>query len=276
MSRFYILFFFCTLFTAETVFGQAVLPDFTLKNTQGKISILWVNNYKKNIKGISIQRSYDSIKNFFSIASILNPKNTVNGFTDSTPPYNKMFYRLFIAFDTGMYLLTHSKRPELNNEIDYTLLIQEINALYEKNTRLQEDKVKLNKDLAQALAEKNKNKTREKTRKNKPLDIKSSEKEVDEDLTKQVPTYPSKFIFTDKDNNVIATLFDVKDNRYTIKFFLENHKLLFEIKNPPDDYFIIEKVNFIRAGWYLFELYNNDLLVEENKFYISGDEKKPK
>lgn len=276
MSKFYLLFSFCVLLTAGSLFGQAMLPDFTLKNNNGKISIFWLNNYKKNVKGISVQRSYDSLRNFFSIASILNPQNPVNGFTDSTPPYNKMFYRLFIAFDTGLYLLTQSKRPELNTEIDYTRLIQEINTLYEKNTRLQEDKVKLNKDLAKALAEKNKIKAPAKTTKNKPADKKSTETGALEDITSQVTTYPSKYIFTDKDNNVIATLLNVKENKYVIRFFTEDHKLLFEIKNPPDDYFVIEKVNFTRAGWYQFELYNNDFLLEENKFHISGDEKKPK
>jgi hypothetical protein len=158
MSRLYLLFIFCALLTAGSVFGQATLPDFTLKNINGKISIFWLNNYKKNVKGISVQRSYDSVSNFFSIASILNPQNLVNGFTDSMPPYNKMFYRLFIGFDTGVYLLTHSKRPELNTDVDYTRLIQEINTLYEKNLRLQEDKVKLQKELAEVLAVKNKKK----------------------------------------------------------------------------------------------------------------------
>jgi hypothetical protein len=187
-----------------------------------------------------------------------------------------MFYRLFIGFDTGVYLLTHSKKPELNTDVDYTRLIQEINTMYEKNFRLQEDKVKLQKALAEGLAEKNKNKARAKTVKNRLEDKKTSITEVSEDIISEVITFPSKRIFTDKDNNVIARLFNVKENKYVIRFLTEDYKLLFEIKNPPDDYFVIEKVNFTRAGWYQFELYKNDFLLEENKFHISGEEKKPK
>jgi hypothetical protein len=276
MRRYYLLFTFCGLFFVDSLFAQATLPDFTLKNTNGKISIFWLNGYKKPIKGISVQRSYDSTKNFFSIVSILNPQNSVNGFTDSMPPYNKMYYRLFIGFDTGVYVLTHSKRPEMNTVIDYSRLIQEINALYEKNIQLQEEKLKLQKELAIALAATNKSKAvvgnvKPKTNVKKP-DI----TEVSEDIVNQVITYPSKRIFTDKDNNIVTRLFNVKANKYVVRFLTEDYKLLFEIKNPPEDYFVIEKVNFTHAGWYQFEIYKNEYLLEENKFYISGEEKKSK
>lgn len=257
--------------------AQATLPDFTLKNTDGKISVFWLNNYGKPVKGISVQRSYDSTKNFFSIASILNPQNSVNGFTDSMPPYNKMYYRLFVGFDTGVYLLTKSKRPEVNTVIDYTRLIQEINALYEKNIQLQEEKLKLQSELAIAMEAKNKNKATSKNGKtNNPVSKKQIAAEVSEDIINQVITYPSKRIFTDKANNVVTRLFNVKSNTYVIRFLTEDYKLLFEIKNPVDDYFVIEKVNFSHAGWYQFEIYKNEYLLEENKFYISNEEKKPK
>lgn len=274
MRRFYFLLTICCTISAGSLFGQATLPDFTLKNTDGKISIFWLNNYGKPVKGISVQRSYDSTKNFFSIASILNPQNSVNGFTDSLPPYNKMFYRLFIGFDTGVYLLTKSKKPEVNTVIDYTRLIQEINILYEKNIRLQEDKIRLQKELEIARAAKNRNKP---TKKNtNPATKKTVITEVSDEIVSQVITYPSKRIFTDRDNNVVTKLFNVKANKYVIRFLTEDYKLLFEIRNPPDDYFVIEKVNFIHGGWYQFEIYKNEFLLEENKFFISSEEKKSK
>jgi hypothetical protein len=272
MRRFRFLLTFCCIVSVSSLFGQATLPDFTLKNTNGKISVFWLNNYGKPVKGISVQRSYDSTKNFFSIASILNPQNSVNGFTDSIAPYNKMYYRLFIGFDTGVYLLTPSKRPEVNTVIDYTKLIQEINALYEKNIQLQEEKLRLQKELAIALAAKNKNKPAAK----KSIAKKPAVTEVSDEIVNQVITYPSKRIFTDKDNNVVTKLFNVKANKYVIRFLTEDYKLLFEIKSPADDYFVIEKVNFTHGGWYQFEIYKNEFLLEENKFYISNEEKKSK
>lgn len=219
-----------------------------------------------------MQRSYDSTKNFFSIASILNPQNSVNGFTDSMAPYNKMFYRLFIGFDTGVYIFTQSKRPEINTVIDYSRLIKEINTLYEKNIQLQEEKMKLQKELEIARAAKTKSKPSTKNVKN--TNKKPAATEVSEEVVNQVITYPSKRIFTDRDNNVVTRLFNVKANNYVIRFLTEDYKLLFEIKNPPDDYFVIEKVHFTHGGWYQFEIYKNEFLLEENKFFISGDEKK--
>ncbi len=269
MLRFYFLLTFCSLLSFGSLFGQSTLPDFTLTNTNGKISIFWLNNYKNPVKGITVQRSYDSIKNFSSIASISNPQNPVNGFTDSMPPNNKMYYRLFIGFDTGVYLLTQSKRPELNTLVDYARLIQEINTLYEKSIRLQEEKLKLQKELATALYPKNKNKPPDK---NNPAT--KNPTEDSEKIIEPVITYPSKRIFTDKDNNVVTKLFNVKASNYVIRFFTQDYKLLFEVKNPPDDYFVIEKVNFSRAGWFLFQIYENELLLEENKFFISSEERK--
>ena len=158
MRRLYFLFTFCSMLTVSSLFGQAILPDFTVKNTNGKVSIFWLNDYKKPVKGITVQRSNDSTKNFFSIASVLNPQDPVNGFTDSMQPYNKMYYRLFIGFDSGVYLFTSSKKPEVSTSIDYARLIQEINTLHKKNNQLLEEKLSLQKQLAEALAAKNKNK----------------------------------------------------------------------------------------------------------------------
>jgi hypothetical protein len=273
MLKYLILSLAAAVLTTTQLRAQATLPNFTLKNTDGKISVLWLNSYSKPVKGISVQRSYDSTKNFFSIASVLNPQNTVNGFTDSTAPYGKMYYRLFIGFDTGVYILTPSKRPEMNSTVDYSKLIVEINALYEKNAKLQEENLKLQKEIAQLRAEKLRRNNALKN-KNAAAAKKPTITEVDQDVLDNVITFPSKRIFTDKDNNVVIRLYNTRNNRYQIRFLTEDYKKLFEINNPVDDFMIVEKVNFHQGGWYQFEIYKNDYLLEENKFFISKEEKK--
>lgn len=274
MRKFYILLILTTTFSFVKLYGQATLPDFTLKNTNGEVSVLWLNQYPKQVNGISIQRSYDSTKNFTSIASVFNPQNTVNGFTDVNPPYNKMYYRLFIGFDTGVYILTEAKRPEINTTVDYTALIVEINALYEKNILLQEEKLRLKKAAALALAAK-----KPIAQKGKPV-AKAKAKPVIEvvepEVIDEVITYPSKRIYTDKDNNIVVKLPNIKKSSYRIKFFTEDYKELFEVKNLVDDYLTIEKVNFMHSGWFSFEIFRNGLLFEENKLYISKEEGKTK
>lgn len=271
MYKVYILFISVLCFVVNGLYGQATLPDFTLKNSKGQISVLWLNQYPKKVNGISVQRSYDSTKNFTSIASVFNPQNTINGFTDKNPPFDQMYYRLFIGFDTGVYILTESKKPEINDVIDYTQLIIEINAVYERNIQLYEAKLKAEKEAAQARAAKNP--PAKKPSAPAKTVVKEKEEDKEDPLAKEAITYPSKRIFTDRDNNVVIKLHNVKINKYNIKFFDENHKPLFALNSLNDDYIVIEKVNFHSAGWYLFELFRNEELIEENKFFISREEK---
>lgn len=270
MCRYFILFILGLFFSMNNTDAQATLPDFTIKNTDGKISVLWLNQYPIQVNGISVQRSYDSTKNFTSIASVFNPQNIVNGYTDMNPPYNKMYYRLFIGFDTGVYILTKPKKPEINSVIDYSALIVEINTLYRKNIKLQEEKLKLKKESAMALAAR-----KPPAKKTKTISPPKAvpDEVVEEALLNEVITYPSKRIFTDKDHNLVIKLPNVKTSSYRVKFFTEDYRPLFEIKNLVDEYLIIEKVNFGHAGWYAFEIFRNGLLFEENKFFISKENK---
>lgn len=271
MSKFCALFVCGTLFSFATLYGQATLPDFTVDNNNGKVSVLWLNQYPKQVTGISVQRAYDSTGNFTSIASIFNPQNTVNGFTDVNPPYEQMYYRLFIGFDTGIYIFTKAKKPDFKNKVDYSELIVEINALYEKNIIAHEEKLKVQEATNKTLDAK-KVKSKVKITPKAVIDAKNnattgvSQHIIDEDVT-----YPSKRVFTNKDGNVVLNFPDYKKGEYSIKFLGENYIDLFEIKKITDDYFIIEKVNFKHSGWYNFEIYEDGILYEENKFYIPKD-----
>src|SRR6478609_9012266 len=100
MRKFNIFLFLGIIFSAGKLYCQSTLPDFTIKTTKTGIILLWQNQYPGQVKGITVQRSFDSAKNFSSIATVVNPQNTVNGFADNNPPYNKMFYRLFVGFDS--------------------------------------------------------------------------------------------------------------------------------------------------------------------------------
>ena len=92
--------------------------------------------------------------------------------------------------------------------------------------------------------------------------------------TKPGITYPSSTIFTAKDNNIIIHLENAAVKKYSVKFFDESEKFLFELTKLKEEYLIIEKVNFVRTGWYRFELFENGLLIETNKFQIQKEAKK--
>jgi hypothetical protein len=92
--------------------------------------------------------------------------------------------------------------------------------------------------------------------------------------TKPGITYPSSTIFTAKDNNIIIHLENATIKKYTVKFFDEAEKFIFELSKLKEEYLIIEKVNFVHTGWFRFELYENGLLIENNKFQILKELKK--
>jgi hypothetical protein len=214
-----------------SLFAQEILPGISVKNLSGKIIVSWRNEYKQPVTTINIQRSYDSLKNYTTIGSVLNPQNQENGYADANPPYTKMYYRVFIAFEGGSYLLTTPTRPV--------------------------------KDTASATV----------ATVRFPWQVDPT---VDPKI--QVPpanviNYPSKWVYTARDNNVVIYLPNAGTKKYNAIFFDELENKIFELTNLKDEYLIIEKVNFIRSGWYRFELFESGQLVENNNFFIPMDGK---
>jgi hypothetical protein len=88
------------------------------------------------------------------------------------------------------------------------------------------------------------------------------------------PSYvPSRYVYTGKDNNVIIALKDAATRKYQVKFFNESRVPLFEINKISEPYLTIEKVNFLHAGMFRFEIYEDGILMEEYWLYIQKDGK---
>ena len=209
------------------------LPFIQVKNLNNKIVVSWINDYPKPITALNIQRSYDSLQNFTTIGSVLSPQSRDNGFADVNFPYNKMYYRVFVSFEGGSYIITAPARP--------------VKEIYAADT---------------ALSEKY------------PGQVSNKDSGIVFPLSKPGITYPSNTIFTAKDNNIIIHIENAATKKYSVKFFDEAEKFLFELTKLKEEYLIIEKVNFVHTGWFRFELYENGLLIENNKFQILKDVKK--
>ncbi len=216
--------------------AQKTLPGISVTNINGKIIVSWKNAYTVPLATLSIQRSYDSLKNYTTIGAVLNPQNLENGYADNNPPYNKMYYRVFIAFEGGSYIISEPVRPV--------------------------------KDTAASSAGSD-------LRYPWQLDPNEDPK-IQQPPTPPViagPAYPSRWIFTARDQNVVIHLPDATTKNYTAVFFDELENQLFELTNLKEEYLIIEKVNFVKSGWYSFKLYESGKLVEANKFFIARDGK---
>lgn len=226
--------FACFIILSNILFAQErPLPFIQVKNLNNKIVVSWVNDYSKPITALNIQRSYDSLQNYTTIGSVLSPQSRENGYADVSFPYSKMYYRVFVSFEGGSYIITAPARP-----------------------------IKENYATDNILADKY------------PWIISGKDSSLVFPPFKTEITYPSSTIFTAKDNNIVIHLEDAASKKYSVKFFDEAEKFLFELTKLKEEYLIIEKVNFVRTGWYRFELYETDLLIENNKFQILKDIKK--
>ena len=259
MHKIFYLIFLCATLSAGKAVAQEILPGITVKNFNGKIIVSWRNEYPLEVKTINIQRSFDSAKNFSTIGSVLNPQNIENGFVDETPPYNKMYYRVFVSFDAGAYVFSESVRPVKESLPPLPLITIETkqpsnDASFITPVRPTEKPGAVHNDKALKNGQ-----------------FKNEHSEI---TSKEIPvTYPSRRIYTARDNNVVVSLPNADTKKYSVKFFDEETRPLFELNKLKDDYLIIEKVNFLRSGWFYFEVYENNKLIEKNKFYIPKDGK---
>ena len=220
--------------------AQKILPGITVKNFSGKIIVSWKNEFVTPVSNILIQRSYDSLKNYTSIGSVLNPQSRENGYADINPPYTKMYYRVSVSFEGGSYVISTPVRP-----------VKDIPAGIEDSAKITGDDSRYpwqSNPFADSIL------------------LSKSKNEI---------TYPSQRIFTARDNNLVIHLEDAGTKKYTAKFFDEKDSLLFELTRLNDEYLIIEKVNFIHPGWFHFEIYESGKLIEKNKFQILRELKRP-
>jgi len=240
-NLFVFLLFCCT---GSLLHAQEILPGISVRNAGGKIIVSWRNEYQKPVTTINIQRSYDSLTNYSTIGSVLNPQNKENGYADLTAPYSKMYYRVFIAFEGGSYIISTPARPVKDTGAYNSTAVKypwQVDPSIDPNIIVPP----------------------------------STSANPVNPATPNTPviTYPSKWVFTARDNNVVIYLPDVETKKYSVKFFDELDKPLFELNNLKDDYLIIEKVNFKKSGWYHFEVLESGKSVEKNKFYIGKDGK---
>jgi hypothetical protein len=79
---------------------------------------------------------------------------------------------------------------------------------------------------------------------------------------------PSDYIFTDKKGNIIITLPNAESKNYSITFYDEANNKVLQVPKVKESSLILEKYNFIRSGWYYFEIMEQGKLLERHKFQI--------
>lgn len=219
----------------QNAWSQDTLPNFSLRNVgNNRIVVGWVNNYQQ-VKQISIQRSHDSLNFYKSILSVADPSAVQNGYVDTKAPNDRMFYRLFIMLDGGNFLTTPAKRPVLDTA-------------QQAVTTTPSGDIVVNGVVVPA---------------------KDSAKKAP--VVKKPEYVPSVYVYTNKDGYLFVNLPDADQQKYRIRFFEQDDTFLFELKNIRETALTLDKANFMHAGWFKFELYNDEKLVEKNRFYLAPD-----
>lgn len=320
-----ILIFLCYSF--QNLQAQDTLPKFSaVGRGSDKFIISWTNPFD-SVSQISIQRSYDSIKNFKTILTVPDPLLKQNGFVDAKSPYVKPFYRLFVVLSDGNYFFTQSQRPRLEPlwvvekplpviEKKDTVRIEkkpserEVVISKEKDVSVKESKiptiqnesiqagaiatlkpfsdpgkiappppplklyyVKKQDSIVAQLTEWEFPKFRDSIfkRTKDTLVFKYADTLFIKPMVPKEVYKISKFVYVDSDGNIAIQLLAAPQKTYSVKFYEEKGGALFEIKKVAEPFLILDKTNFLKAGWYRFELYEEGKLIEKNKFILSKE-----
>lgn len=212
---------------------QDTLPKFNaVKKLNGEIILGWTSTFK-NVSQINIQRSKDSLRNFSTIHTLPNPNVRSYSYVDKTAKNDSGYYRVFILFEGSNYVFTPSRKLVPDTTSAPTAVI--------KNPVT------------------------------KPVPQKETEKEEKPYVAPKPVWVPSVYIFTGDDGNPVIRIPDAVSKKYSVRFLKENGAQLFVIPKITDTYLTLDKVNFMKSGWYHFELFEDGKLKEKNKFLITRD-----
>jgi hypothetical protein len=243
MNRLYFLYLLIFSAFSITAFSQDTLPKFSVRNAgKERYVIGWVNNYEQ-VSQISIQRSFDSLRNFKTILSVADPNSKQNGYVDKDAVNDHMFYRLFIVLSGGSFFFTEAKKPFLDTAKKGAGIPNKTDNVSIQNPLNPQDQIANTTKTKDTIA-----------------------------IVKKEIFVPSFYVYTSKkDGNVFLNLPNADEKKYSVKFFEEDGTPLFEIKTIKETSLIIDKANFLHAGWFRFELYEGEKLKEKHKFYLAKD-----
>ncbi|MBS1934864.1 MAG: hypothetical protein JST96_12760 [Bacteroidetes bacterium] len=301
MRRFLVLIFLNTLITAMVV-AQDTLPKFSLSaKINGKVVISWRNNFQ-SVTQISIQRSYDSTRNFTTLLTVPDPSIPENGFVDSKASRQNMFYRLFIVMDNGNYMFSKSKRamPDSGFAKDIAAEVHDDNmpsrissqritymhgnqqpnisaqSKMPETSKVEIDKIYVLKEqdsvigrLQSSLVKHFKDSILTKTK--DTLVFADADTILIKVFVPKEVYKISSYVYTSKDGNVTISLPDAGIKKYSVKFLDQDLSPVLEVKDIKNVLLTVDKTNFVHAGWFRFELYENGKLKEKNKLFIPKD-----
>ena len=269
MKRVYSAIIISFLFFSQAK-AQNPLPDFSAEDIGGnKIRISWTNPYGDNCIQLMVQASYDSIKNYRTIFSTESPQLPQNGFVYTLPYNARLYYRIFYILLGNAYTFTASKSAgavTFQQSAENVLSQQKLDPIriitirnnesiiaqlkYADYWRFKDSIARFTKDT---------------------LFILSQDQVLLKPYNPENYYRPSPYVVTNKDGFVTVRLPEATVKTYKLIFFDSDGKKLFSINHITDTELVIDKTNFMHAGWFKFELYEDDKLKEKNRILLQRD-----
>ncbi|MEO7210213.1 MAG: hypothetical protein ABIY35_04640 [Chitinophagaceae bacterium] len=263
LNKFSLLIFSLFLFGQNSK-AQSYLPDFSVTDLgNNNIRISWQNPYANGCIQLSVQRSYDN-KFFTTVFSTPSPELPENGFIDKRESNSTLYYRIFYVLGNSTYFFTPVKIAGAGYATDPVTDMQDekqiITVLFE-DTTLATYNYSDYKHFRDSII----TQTRDSL-------FTINQDEVLLKLFDPGSTWvPSRYVFTNANGYVQVNLPEAEVKNFKIIFFDSDGKKLFTINHVKETQLLIDKTNFIHAGWFNFQLYENDALKERNKVLLQKD-----
>jgi hypothetical protein len=256
----------------QLALAQDTLPSFTVKNRFGKIIMGWVNPFDSMVQ-MNIQRSPDSLKGFKTILAVADPSAVTNGYLDAKAPDTRQFYRIFVMRTGGRYFFTRSYRPVVDSsrEVKPPKPKSEPREPVPSSPALETRVDSVVIDPVTGVT-----RTYKIARNVAGPGRIAGNVTINDSFSVKTPEYrpvytPSVFVFANPQGDVEIALPESKQHAFTLKFYTEEGKPLFQMSKIRDSRMTLDKSNFIRSGWVQFELYEDGKLKEKRKVYIPKD-----
>lgn len=254
----------CFIAFVATSQAQDTLPGFTIRDLgQNRVAISWVNRFESCIQ-LNVQRSFDSSRNFRTFFSTPSPELPQNGIVDTKAPAPNMFYRIFYVLQGGAYFFTPAKRIPagfantgiLDSTGTTMVTIKKSDSIltripYAQYKKFRDSIIYKTKDSLFAIGE---------------------DEIIIKPFIPQPPAWrPSIYLFTNREGYVIMHLPDAPQKHYKVIIYDSDGKVLHTINRVKEPQLTLDKSDFIHAGWFTFDVFEDSKLKEHNKFYIAKE-----
>ncbi|RYD57088.1 MAG: hypothetical protein EOP56_09805 [Sphingobacteriales bacterium] len=243
--------FFILIAFSITASAQPMLPDMAAASEKGINVLSWMSQFD-GVKSIAVQRSSDSAHNYTTVGFVKNIKKGRQAFIDGHPLPGNNWYQLYIVFSSD--LTWFSNRVKL--VVDSNTIANK--GVLPPNDSLQKlaSKIKIDTAAGGVVS-------------GNPADTLQG---LIDKLVIAIPDpgeinaysyVKSQYVFTNPfTGHVNMELPEVKDYRYSIRFYDDKDKRVMEIPRVAESPIIIDKRNFKKKGLYKFDLIRDNEKME--------------